>query len=119
MFCSDEWNGVTPGSVLNVRFTKEPGVGIGGNYRVIRSDGSREDMEINSGSFPLAQTVSEGERHEVEFRAELTGGEADVSLVATVVRPDQTIQGQPYRCSGTLTEQDPLCTVQVFANGAS
>lgn len=120
MFCSDQWNAVPRGSVLNVRFTREKNVAVAGQYRVIRPNGSTDDTPIDSNSFPLDRKISAGERHEVEFRGMFQGGEeADVALVATVVRPDQTVLGQPYRCSGTLNDEDPLCTVELFANGAS
>jgi hypothetical protein len=119
MFCSDEWNGVDPGSVLNVAFTRSAGAGISGMYRVIQVDGSTDEANIDSDSFPFSRQVNAGERHEVTFQALFTGAESDVALVATVVRPDQTVHGQPYQCSGTLNQQDQLCTVELFVNGAS
>ncbi|HEU0013861.1 MAG TPA: hypothetical protein VFQ45_09260 [Longimicrobium sp.] len=117
MFCSDEWNAVQPGSMLHVEFTCDDSAAITGTYRV-QSDHAADETEIDGASFPLRRRVSHGERHEVTFRAMFTGSRSDVSLVATVVRPDQSLHGQPYQCSGTLDDQDPLCTVELFANGA-
>jgi hypothetical protein len=117
MFFSDGWNQVPSGSTLRVTLS-EGDFSVTGAYTVRRGQGPDVREELDSGSFPLKLNVGRREKHTVGFDASFTGSPATASVEAELVFPDGS-SGGVVEGSQDLSDDDPLFTVEIFANGVT
>jgi hypothetical protein len=117
MFFSDGWNQVPPGSTLRVRLG-DGDFSLTGTYTVAGGQGPDVREELESRSFPLQVRIGRREQHAVVFDASFFGTPATAAVEAELVFPDGS-SGGVVRGSQDLSDNDPLFTVEIFANGVT